>query len=145
MHPASLTDREQISDIFDIENDFFIKGNLASLNESFLLNDFFLLLNMRIDQHEIATIKCLAEEHFGSGTKVYLFGSRVDDDKKGGDIDLFITNKNRTKLTLDSKIDFLTDLKSIIGNQKIDVVLDNSLARRKKQFYQSVTKKYVEI
>lgn len=100
---------------------------------------------MRIDQHEISTIKCLAEKHFGSGTKVYLFGSRVDDDKKGGDIDLFITNKNSTKLTLASKIDFLADLKSIIGNQKIDVVLDNSLARRKKQFYQSVTKKSVEI
>jgi predicted nucleotidyltransferase len=100
---------------------------------------------MRLDENEIATIKKLAVKHFGNGTKVFLFGSRAHDDKKGGDIDLFITNENRTKLTLATKIDFLTDLKSIIGDQKIDVVLDTNSIRRKNQFYQSVTKKSVEI
>jgi predicted nucleotidyltransferase len=100
---------------------------------------------MRITENEISIIKILAQKIFGKGTMVYLFGSRVDNAKKGGDIDLFITNKDKTNLTISSKIEFLTELKLRIGDQKIDVILDNSHIRQKKQFYRTITKQAVEL
>ena len=70
---------------------------------------------MRLNQFQIDTINKLAKKHFGQQSTVYLFGSRTDDLKKGGDIDLFIKNKNETALTVEAKINFLADLKTKIG------------------------------
>ena len=53
--------------------------------------------------------------------KVILFGSRVDDTKKGGDIDLYIETPD---CNFSKKIDFLVLVKQYIGDQKIDVILD---------------------
>ena len=100
---------------------------------------------MRITEDEISIIKKLAVDCFGNGTKVFLFGSRVRDNKKGGDIDLFITNYKKTDLSFSAKIEFLTELKSLIGEQKIDVILDSDKLRSKKQFYKSVRKEAVEL
>ena len=45
---------------------------------------------MRLSKSEIETIKNVAHKVWGDKTLVYLFGSRTDDSKKGGDIDLYI-------------------------------------------------------
>ena len=100
---------------------------------------------MRISKDEQAIIKRLAKQEFGGGTHVYIFGSRTDDNKKGGDIDLFVTNQSQQKLTLKAKIRFLAKLKSVIGDQKIDVVLDTKATQSKKSFYQSIKQNAVEI
>ena len=55
--------------------------------------------------------------------KIYLFGSRVDDEKRGGDIDLYLAVKSKDNLAK-RKIKFLTQLKREIGEQKIDVVFN---------------------
>ena len=60
---------------------------------------------------------------FGDNAAVFLFGSRVDDSKKGGDIDLFIRTANKDNL-FEKKIRFLARLKRQIGEQKIDVVFN---------------------
>lgn len=44
---------------------------------------------MRISKRTIEIINRAIKDSFGS-VKVYLFGSRVDDNKKGGDIDIAI-------------------------------------------------------
>ena len=46
---------------------------------------------MRLSQKELETIKSTIHSIFGE-VGVYLFGSRVDDSKKGGDIDLYIVS-----------------------------------------------------
>ena len=51
---------------------------------------------------------------------VYLFGSRVDESKKGGDIDLLIMSD---KLTRTDKRTIKIKLYDLIGEQKIDIVL----------------------
>jgi uncharacterized protein len=50
----------------------------------------------------------------------YLFGSRVHDDKKGGDIDFLILADY--KITIDDKIQFLISFFEKFGEQKIDIV-----------------------
>jgi hypothetical protein len=80
---------------------------------------------MRLNKFEIESIKNLAQIHFGHDVQVFLFGSRTDNTKRGGDIDLFIRNVNGNKPDIRSKINFITDLIFKIGEQKIDVVLDN--------------------
>jgi predicted nucleotidyltransferase len=77
---------------------------------------------MRLLSNEVLAIKESFLEIFTSGS-IYLFGSRVDDSKKGGDIDLYIENIQKNNIA-NKKIDFLISLKRKIGEQKIDVVIN---------------------
>jgi hypothetical protein len=80
---------------------------------------------MRLSEFEIETIKTLASRHFGKKVQVFLFGSRTSEQQRGGDIDLFILDPNGKHLNCRAKIDFITDLILLTGEQKIDVVLGN--------------------
>jgi uncharacterized protein len=80
---------------------------------------------MRLSEFEIESIKSMATRHFGTNVQVFLFGSRTSNQQRGGDIDLFISNPNGEHLKTRTKISFITDLILLIGEQKIDVVLDN--------------------
>ncbi|MFA5216252.1 nucleotidyltransferase domain-containing protein [Sulfuricurvum sp.] len=75
---------------------------------------------MRLTAFEHRSILTAFQEVFGEGD-IYLFGSRVDDHKRGGDIDLYIETNNQAHLS-EKKIRFLILLESLIGEQKIDVV-----------------------
>jgi len=83
---------------------------------------------MRLQQHEIDSITFIANRVFGKGTTVILFGSRVHDELKGGDIDLYIQPMQKEAL-LKKKINFLVALKNKIGDQKIDVILAKDKSR----------------
>ena len=54
---------------------------------------------------------------------VYLFGSRVDQMKKGGDIDLLIISEKLNKIDGWAIKDEICDR---IGQQKIDIVITNN-------------------
>ena len=82
---------------------------------------------MRLTDYEIESIKKVFEESFGNG-QIYLFGSRVDDTQKGGDIDLYIQTEDKDDLMI-KKIRFLARLKEKIGDQKIDVVMSKNKTR----------------
>jgi predicted nucleotidyltransferase len=45
---------------------------------------------MRLTPAQIDTIKSTAQDVLGQGVQVTLFGSRVHDDQKGGDVDLMV-------------------------------------------------------
>lgn len=100
---------------------------------------------MRLTPLEIEAIHTTARKYFGQEVKVFLFGSRVDDDKRGGDIDLCIRNKKEELLKLDAKIHFLLELKKQIGEQRIDVVFDNAATRSKSVFYHSIVQHGIEL
>ncbi len=78
---------------------------------------------MRLELHNINIIKQSALRCFGSDVRIYLFGSRINDNMKGGDIDLLIKTKT-DKMTFHNKVVFLAELKKKLGDQKIDLVFD---------------------
>jgi len=78
---------------------------------------------MRLDEQYKNFIKQAAIKHFGNAANVYLFGSRVNDNMKGGDIDLLVSTDD-DRMTFQNKVLFLVDLKKRMGEQKIDVVFD---------------------
>jgi len=80
---------------------------------------------MRLNKKEVESIKESFIEVFEEGS-IYLFGSRVDDTQKGGDIDLYIISSNTN---LKKKIEFLVSLKKRVGDQKIDVILSRDKER----------------
>ncbi|MFK5975255.1 MAG: nucleotidyltransferase domain-containing protein [Sulfurovum sp.] len=85
---------------------------------------------MRLSQKEIEATRVSFLKTFGRG-EIYLFGSRVDDTKRGGDIDLYIVLEKDMPFTtiFDKKIDFLVELKQKIGDQKIDVIISKDKNR----------------
>ncbi len=83
---------------------------------------------MRLEQYEIDGIKKAFVESFEEG-KIYLFGSRVDDSKRGGDIDLYLVPAKRFDDERKRRRDFLIKLDEYIGEQKIDAILAKDSSR----------------
>lgn len=79
---------------------------------------------MRLQPKEIQTIIQVAKDIYGEGVKVYLFGSRLDDEKRGGDIDLLVRTEGKKKDVL-ARIRMIARLKLHLGDQKIDVIGDH--------------------
>jgi len=85
---------------------------------------------MRLSNFYKETIKLKGLEIFGQNTKIYLFGSRTDETKRGGDIDLYldVDETNQSGL-FEKKIQFLVQLNKILGEQQIDVVISKDKNR----------------
>lgn len=80
---------------------------------------------MRLTQKQIDAIRISVNEVFGLDAQVWLFGSRVDDHKRGGDIDLLVRPAATHSMpSLSSKVHFLNKLERLIGERKVDVVVE---------------------
>jgi uncharacterized protein len=99
---------------------------------------------MRLTESQQEAIRNTALEIFGSGCRLFLFGSRVDDSKKGGDIDLFIETKEDSATAFKKKLLFLVRLKQRIGDRKIDLVVKGEDSTSK-PIYRLARKKGIEL
>ena len=79
---------------------------------------------MRLNKKDIQSIGRVAKEIYGEGVEVYLFGSRTDNEKRGGDIDLLVRTTSEKKGVL-ARIRMIARLKQLLGDQKIDVIGDH--------------------
>ncbi len=81
---------------------------------------------MRLSEKERESLKQAAKEVWGDNATIYLFGSRTDDTKRGGDIDLYIelSYNESSRQLIHQKAAFLSKLDILIGEQKIDVVIN---------------------
>ncbi len=78
---------------------------------------------MRLNTQQISAIKSTVQRVLGEGAVVSLFGSRLDDSRRGGDIDLYIDCQPMSLAEqLDAKLHLLVQLKRQLGDQKIDIV-----------------------
>lgn len=77
---------------------------------------------MRLDPETIPALLLAVRESFGDNAEVWLFGSRTDDSKRGGDIDLYVeTDAERDIVTRRSNL--LRGLEGIYGDRKIDLAI----------------------
>jgi len=72
---------------------------------------------MRISQNQAQLIAESIHRHFGETARMWLFGSRLDDQKRGGDVDLYVEtdmhtlmDEIRCKLQLEQSLDMPVDL-----------------------------------
>ncbi|BAU57014.1 nucleotidyltransferase domain-containing protein [Halorhodospira halochloris] len=85
---------------------------------------------MRLTSAEREVILDVAREVLGDDVKVRLFGSRVDDSARGGDIDLLIEcdEQVQNRASAASRVAALLQMR--LGDQRIDVlILDPSTTR----------------
>jgi len=75
---------------------------------------------MRLAPADIVAIKAAAAETFGDDAVVRLFGSRVDDRRRGGDIDLHLEVSDLPGLAARSH--FLDRVETATDGRKVDTV-----------------------
>jgi len=72
---------------------------------------------MRLTLSQTQLITDGVHRHFGAQAKIWLFGSRTDDCKRGGDVDLYVETDRpellrelRCKISLEEALDLHVDL-----------------------------------
>lgn len=73
---------------------------------------------MRLTNTQIDIIRKATSQSFGEDALVWLFGSRLDDAKRGGDVDLYVETSHRQtlvpelrcKIALEDSLDLSIDL-----------------------------------
>ncbi len=91
---------------------------------------------MRLTTSQISCIREGVVKYFGSTSHAWLFGSRLDDQLRGGDIDLYIEPETQNPASLvDAKLKFLCAIHRQIGDQKIDVVLRRTASQQELSIY----------
>jgi predicted nucleotidyltransferase len=81
---------------------------------------------MRLSPHERQVLRAAALQHFGVEPR--LFGSRLDDDRRGGDIDLVVRTDLPPEEAVRRRLDMLAEVWRALGERKIDIVLDDGAA-----------------
>ena len=95
---------------------------------------------MRITENEKNVI-IDAVKSADPGAKVWLFGSRADDSKKGGDIDIAIFSEKLSKDVM-KEIQVRRFICNRIGEQKIDIVTSSD---GKEAFFRLAVEEGVEL
>ena len=84
---------------------------------------------MRLTPSQEQITKSTVDRVLGTANRVWLFGSRVDDDLRGGDIDLLI----ETEAVLPNRAKILCRLHGALiyalGDRKLDILLKDARTR----------------
>jgi len=85
-----------------------------------------IIIAMRLTEEQRRAILSAVHAHFGEDARVLLFGSRVDDRLRGGDIDLLVETISIQPDSRDAvvaKVSAVADIQRAIGERKIDLVV----------------------
>jgi predicted nucleotidyltransferase len=77
-----------------------------------------------------------------SDAVIYLFGSRADENRRGGDIDLFLLTNN--DVSLKDKIDLLVQLECNGIERKVDLIIQSPNQKRER-LYKEVLQKGIRL
>lgn len=82
---------------------------------------------MRLTQQQQQLIKSILLQHFGQTSLIKVFGSRINDQAKGGDIDIYIEPEIKDPdAIIEAKIKALVKLHQVLGDQKLDLVINRT-------------------
>ena len=86
---------------------------------------------MRLTDEQQRIIKTLAQEVVGADARVLLFGSRVSDDQRGGDIDLLVEVPRHVDSRVVTEARLAARIERALGGRRVDVLLvDPKTARQ---------------
>ncbi|MBN4077076.1 nucleotidyltransferase domain-containing protein [Mariprofundus ferrooxydans] len=78
---------------------------------------------MRLNKNEIEAIVNAVSNRFSPDARIYLFGSRINDAAKGGDIDLLVDLPAQDGDMVRHSCQAIADIQMAIGEQKIDLIV----------------------
>lgn len=84
---------------------------------------------MRLTPETRQVIKESVQDVFGPNARVRLFGSRTNDEARGGDIDLLVECSEPVKDSLRKSLTLTARLQSRLGDQRIDVIVADPQTR----------------
>jgi uncharacterized protein len=96
---------------------------------------------MRLKQKEFQKVIDVLERNLeGCSAQLFLFGSRTDDQMKGGDIDLLlmVETPEQVKMIARKKHVILSELKAEIGDQRIDLKISSPQGAKEDVFLSTI-------
>lgn len=81
---------------------------------------------MRLTQEQRDAIKQTARQVLGEDARVTLFGSRADDSRRGGDIDLLFETSQRVAHRTQTLNALYVALVRRLGDRKLDILLQDA-------------------
>jgi predicted nucleotidyltransferase len=78
---------------------------------------------MRLTNTQRHAISEEVRRHFGANARALLFGSRLRNDLRGGDIDLYVETDTSAEETLERELKLYAALQRRLGEQRIDIVV----------------------
>ncbi len=103
---------------------------------------------MRVTPDQLKVFDVFAHRFFGEDAVLWLFGSRVDDKKKGGDYDFLVeTALSDADEIIERKIALLAELQSTaqFEDEKIDIVVKRRVSSFEMPIYQVARREGVRI
>ncbi len=85
---------------------------------------------MRLTTTQVQLVKDAVARHFGARARVWLFGSRVDNSRRGGDFDFYVeTDLADPAEVIDHKLSLLAQLHATpaFEGEKIDLIVKPAL------------------
>ena len=82
---------------------------------------------MRLTEDQRRVIKQLAREAVGEDARVLLFGSRTDDTRRGGDIDLLVESPRPLEARFRQELALGARLERALQGQRVDLLLVDPL------------------
>ena len=85
---------------------------------------------MRLTRTQVQLVKDAVARHFGNTARVWLFGSRIDDARRGGDFDFYVeTELSDPETIIDRKLELLAQLHATpeFEEEKIDLIIKPAL------------------
>ena len=81
-----------------------------------------LWVTMRLSEETKSIIIDSVRRHFTQAEKIILFGSRADDSKRGGDIDILVQTSLTSAVAFEEKLQTAAALQLKLGEQRIDLL-----------------------
>lgn len=81
-------------------------------------------MKVRLSEEEQQILLSATHKCFGINAHLWVFGSRADLNKKGGNIDLYIET-DQSENIMQAKLDFREAIYDTFGEQKIDIIVHN--------------------
>lgn len=96
---------------------------------------------MRLTEEELKYIKD-AIKKYDNNSEIYIFGSRLDDSKKGGDIDIMVVS---TVIDFEKVLDIKLELYEKLGFRKIDLIVSKGYTEESQNFKKHIYSEGVRI